>query len=104
MVSMRFLRIVAVVASATVVAMAPASATDLVVGTSSPGGSYFLMGGGLSTTITRDLPGINVSTRTTAGSTTNVRVLAQPDGGLQLGLANLGAVYDAVHAKGKFTD
>lgn len=80
----------------------PAAAIDLVIGTSSPGGSYFLMGGGLSTTITRDVPGINVSTRTTAGSTTNMRLLGQKDGGMQLGLANLGAVYDAVHAKGKF--
>ncbi|MDH3740383.1 MAG: TAXI family TRAP transporter solute-binding subunit [Hyphomicrobiales bacterium] len=81
---------------------APASAADLVLGTSSPGGSYFLIGGGLSTSITRDVDGIKLSTRTTAGSTTNMRMLSQPKGGLQLGLANLGAVYNAVTSTGKF--
>lgn len=79
-----------------------ASAANLVLGTSSPGGSYFLMGGGLSTAITRDLKGITLSTRTTAGSITNMRMLGQKNGGLDLGLANLGAVYNAVTATGKF--
>lgn len=79
-----------------------ATAENLVIGTSSPGGSYFLMGGGLSTAITRDLKGITLSTRTTAGSTTNMRMIGQEDGGIQLGLANLGAVYNAVTATGKF--
>jgi TRAP transporter TAXI family solute receptor len=79
-----------------------ASAQNLVLGTSSPGGSYFLIGGGLSTAITRDVTGINLSTRTTAGSTTNMRMLGQKDSGLDLGLANLGAVYNAVSATGKF--
>ena len=78
------------------------SAKNLVLGTSSPGGSYFLMGGGLSTAITRDVKGITLSTRTTAGSTTNMRMLSQKNGGLDLGLANLGAVYNAVTATGKF--
>jgi len=79
-----------------------AVAANLVLGTSSPGGSYFLMGGGLSTAITRDLDGIVLSTRTTAGSTTNMRMLGQKNGGLDLGMANLGAVYNAVTATGKF--
>ena len=79
-----------------------AAAENLVIGTSSPGGSYFLMGGGLSTAITRDLKGITLSTRTTAGSTTNMRMIGQENSGIQLGLANLGAVYNAVTATGKF--
>ncbi|MDA0231726.1 MAG: TAXI family TRAP transporter solute-binding subunit [Proteobacteria bacterium] len=79
-----------------------ASAENLVIGTSSPGGSYFLMGGGLSTAITRDVKGITLSTRTTAGSTTNLRMLGQKGSGIDLGLANLGAVYNAVTATGKF--
>ena len=79
-----------------------AAAQSLVIGTSSPGGSYFLMGGGLSTAITRDLEGITLSTRTTAGSTTNMRMLSREGGGLNLGLANLGAVYNAVTSTGKF--
>ena len=60
------------------------------------------MGGGLSTAITRDLEGITLSTRTTAGSTTNMRMLSREGGGLNLGLANLGAVYNAVTSTGKF--
>ena len=79
-----------------------ASAQNLVIGTSSPGGSYFLIGGGLSTAITRDVEKITLSTRTTAGSTTNMRMLSQKESGLDLGLANLGAVYNAVTATGKF--
>ena len=79
-----------------------AAAQSLIIGTSSPGGSYFLMGGGLSTAITRDLEGIILSTRTTAGSTTNMRMLSRKGGGLDLGLANLGAVYNAVTSTGKF--
>ncbi|MFL2669251.1 MAG: TAXI family TRAP transporter solute-binding subunit [Alphaproteobacteria bacterium] len=78
------------------------NAQNFVIGTSSPGGSYFLMGGGLSTAITRDVKGINLSTRTTAGSTTNMRILGKKKGGIDLGLANLGAVYNAVTATGKF--
>lgn len=90
-------------ASAAVLALAQtAAAQSLVIGTSSPGGSYFLMGGGLSTAITRDLEGITLSTRTTAGSTTNMRMLSREGGGLNLGLANLGAVYNAVTSTGKF--
>ena len=79
-----------------------ATADNLVIGTSSPGGSYFLIGGGLSTAITRDVKDITLSTRTTAGSTTNMRMLSQKESGLDLGLANLGAVYNAVTATGKF--
>ena len=90
-------------ASAAALALAQAAvAQSLVIGTSSPGGSYFLMGGGLSTAITRDLEGITLSTRTTAGSTTNMRMLSREGGGLNLGLANLGAVYNAVTSTGKF--
>ena len=97
-------RIVATMfASGAVLALAQgAAAQSLVIGTSSPGGSYFLMGGGLSTAVTRDLDGITLSTRTTAGSTTNMRMLSRQGGGLDLGLANLGAVYNAVTATGKF--
>ncbi len=92
-------------ASGAVLALAQgAAAQSLVIGTSSPGGSYFLMGGGLSTAVTRDLDGIILSTRTTAGSTTNMRMLSRQGGGLDLGLANLGAVYNAVTATGKFKD
>ena len=80
----------------------PAFAANYVIGTSSPGGSYFLIGGGLSTAVTRDIKGVTLSTRTTAGSTTNMRMLGQKDSGLDLGLANLGAVYNAVTATGKF--
>ena len=76
----------------------PAFAANYVIGTSSPGGSYFLIGGGLSTAVTRDIKGVTLSTRTTAGSTTNMRMLGQKDSGLDLGLANLGAVYNAVTA------
>ena len=91
------------IAFTTAFAMAQtATAANLVLGTSSPGGSYFLMGGGLSTAITRDVKGITLSTRTTAGSTTNMRMLGKKNGGLDLGLANLGAVYNAVTATGKF--
>lgn len=79
-----------------------ASADNLVIGTSSPGGSYFLIGGGLSTAITRDVKDVTLSTRTTAGSTTNMRMLGQKESGLDFGLANLGAVYNAVSATGKF--
>jgi TRAP transporter TAXI family solute receptor len=92
-----------VAATAAAVALSQtAIAQSLVLGTSSPGGSYFLMGGGLSTSITRDVKGITLSTRTTAGSTTNMRMLSQKNGGLNLGLANLGAVYNAVTSTGKF--
>ena len=80
----------------------PAFAANYVIGTSSPGGSYFLIGGGLSTAVTRDIKGVTLSTRTTAGSTTNMRMLGKKDSGLDLGLANLGAVYNAVTATGKF--
>ena len=81
-----------------------AAAANLVIGTSSPGGSYFLMGGGLSTAITRDVKGITLSTRTTAGSTTNLRLLGQPGGGIEIGMSNLAVVYNAVGGTGKFKD
>lgn len=81
---------------------APAGAVDLIIGTSSPGGSYFLMGGGLSVSITKNVKGVTLSTQTTAGSTTNMRLLAKQKRGIDLGLANLGAVYNAWTATGKF--
>ena len=95
--------VVATLASGAALALTQSAvAQSLVIGTSSPGGSYFLMGGGLSTAITRDVGGITLSTRTTAGSTANMRMLSRQGGGLDLGLANLGAVYNAVTATGKF--
>lgn len=79
-----------------------ASAEDLVMGTSSPGGSYFLMGGGLSTEVTKRIKGVTLSTQTTAGSTTNMRLISKDTRGIHLAFANLGAVYNAWTATGKF--
>ncbi len=100
--TMRHIFLAASCGAAALAAAGPGMAADLVIGTSSPGGSYFLIGGGLSTAITRDVKGIKLSTRTTAGSTTNMRMLSQAKGPLQFGLANLGAVYNAVTSTGKF--
>lgn len=73
---------------------------SLIIGTSSPGGSYFLMGGQLSTGINENLDGITATARTTGGSVENMRLIGT--GQINMGMANAAAVYNGVNATGPF--
>lgn len=82
-------------------AAAPALAADtVVIGTSSPGGSYFLMGGALATAVNERTDAIVVTARTTGGSVENMRLLATNQ--IDVGMSNAAAVYNAVRAAGPF--
>ncbi|MCF3934780.1 TAXI family TRAP transporter solute-binding subunit [Acuticoccus sp. M5D2P5] len=59
---------------------APAAlATDIVIGSSSPGGSYNLYAGGLAAYLTENVEGVDATARTTRGSVENVRLLDRGD-------------------------
>lgn len=51
------------------------AATDIVVGSSRPGGSYFLYTGGITTYLTERSKVVNATARTTRGSVENARLL-----------------------------
>ncbi|MGH7265276.1 MAG: TAXI family TRAP transporter solute-binding subunit [Candidatus Rokuibacteriota bacterium] len=53
----------------------PAAAADVVIGSSSVGGSYYLYAGGLATYLTKNAKGVQVTARTTRGSVENARLL-----------------------------
>ena len=92
---------VAALPLAALMAISPASAQEsLILGTSSPGGSYFLMGGALSTAVNENLDGIDATARTTGGSVENMRLIGT--GQINMGMANAAAVYNGVNATGPF--
>jgi uncharacterized protein len=65
----------------------PAKAADIVIGSSSVGGSYYLYAGGLASYLSENHPDINATARTTRGSVENARLLerAQIDFGFSNG-------------------
>lgn len=75
--------------------------TDVVLGTSSVGGSYYLYGGGLSAWANRGGP-LRVTARTTRGSVENARLLHNAQ--LQFGFANAGVLHQQRTGTGQFAN
>ena len=72
----------------------------LVIGTASPGGTYYDYGEGLARILTRDL-GIRVSTRPTEGPNENITLLE--NGEIQIGLITTGSGLQAWNGSGDWT-
>ncbi len=94
----------AAVAAGTMVfgATVHAQETNVIVGSSSVGGSYYLYAGGLSTFVNDHSDKLNATAQTTRGSVENVRLLDA--GRLQFGFANGGVVYEQKEGSGQFED
>ena len=72
----------------------------LVIGTASPGGTYYAYGEGLARILTRDL-GIRVSTRPTEGPNENITLLER--GEIQIGFVTTGSGLQAWNGSGDWT-
>src|SRR5690606_31521801 len=79
---------------------AGAQQTDVIIGSSSVGGSYYLYAGGLSTYLNDNSETLRATAQTTRGSVENVRLLDA--GRLQFGFANGGVVYEQKAGSGQF--
>lgn len=92
----------AAVAAGTIAAggAAQAQETDVIIGSSSVGGSYYLYAGGLSTYVNDHSDALNTTAQTTRGSVENARLLDA--GRLQFGFANGGVVYEQKKGTGQF--
>jgi uncharacterized protein len=77
-----------------------AANADLVVGTSTVGGSYYMYGGGLSSYINKNLKGINITSRTTQGSVENCRLITSK--AIDLAFINAVAVDERTRGLGSF--
>lgn len=75
---------------------------DVVIGSSSVGGSYYLYAGGLSTYLTEKNPKVKATARTTRGSVENVRLLDR--GTLDFGFANGTVIAQHKSGDGQFKD
>lgn len=75
---------------------------DVVIGSSSVGGSYYLYAGGLSTYLTEKNPKVKATARTTRGSVENVRLLDR--GTLDFGFANGTVIAQHKAGDGQFKD
>ncbi|MCC7427057.1 MAG: TAXI family TRAP transporter solute-binding subunit [Alphaproteobacteria bacterium] len=91
----------AAIALGTAAAMPAAAQTDVVLGTSSVGGSYYLYGGGLSSWTQRGGP-LRITARTTRGSVENARLLHT--GQMQFGFANAGVLHQQRAGEGQFAN
>lgn len=76
--------------------------TNIVIGSSSVGGSYYLYAGGLATFVNDNSDSLVATAQTTRGSVENARLLAS--GRLDFGFANGGVVYEQNAGKGQFVD
>jgi len=76
--------------------------TNVVLGSSSVGGSYYMYAGGLATFVNDNSDTLVVTAQTTRGSVENARLLAS--GRLDFGFANGGVVYEQNVGKGQFVD
>lgn len=74
--------------------------TNVVIGSSSVGGSYYLYAGGLSTFVNQNSDSLDTTAQTTRGSVENARLLAAKR--LDFGFANGGVVYEQNAGKGQF--
>jgi TRAP transporter TAXI family solute receptor len=72
----------------------------LIIGTASPGGTYYAYGDGLARILTRTL-GIRVSTRPTEGPNENIRLLE--NGEIQIGFITTGSGLQAWNGSGDWT-
>jgi uncharacterized protein len=72
----------------------------LVIGTASPGGTYYAYGEGLAQILTRDL-GIRISTRPTEGPNENITLLER--GEIQIGFVTTGSGLQAWNGSGDWT-
>jgi TRAP transporter TAXI family solute receptor len=77
-----------------------AADVDLVVGTSTVGGSYYMYGGGISSYINKNLKGFNITSRTTQGSVENCRLITSK--AIDLAFINAVAVDERVKGVGSF--
>jgi hypothetical protein len=75
---------------------------DLVVGTSSVGGSYYMYGGGISSYINKNLEGLNMTSRTTRGSVENCRLITSK--AIDLAFINAVAAYERTNGLGGFKE
>lgn len=64
----------------------------ITLGTSSPGGSYYLYGGGMSSYLNSNLDGVVITAQTTKGSNENTRLLGDR---LDIAFANGGATWNS---------
>lgn len=89
-------------AAALLLAMGPARAADVVIGSSAVGGSYNLYAGGLASYLTERNPNVQATARTTRGSVENVRLLDRA--ALDFGFANGTVVAQQRAGTGQFED
>jgi TRAP transporter TAXI family solute receptor len=72
----------------------------LALGTSSIGGTYYVIGGGMASIINKANPQLNINAEVTGGAFNNVVLLGQKK--IQLGLVTNDEVYMAWHGQGKY--
>lgn len=72
----------------------------LALGTSSIGGTYYVIGGGMASIINKANPLLNINAEVTGGAFNNMLLLGQKK--VQLGLVTNDEVYMAWHAQGKY--
>lgn len=96
--AMLLLVVVGVVGSAADVAAQPRQ--FLALGTSSIGGTYYVIGGGMASIINKANPQLNINAEVTGGAFNNVVLLGQKK--IQLGLVTNDEVYMAWHGQGKY--
>ncbi|MGQ0664447.1 MAG: TAXI family TRAP transporter solute-binding subunit [Pseudomonadota bacterium] len=76
------------------------SQTDVVIGSSSVGGSYYLYAGGLASFLNREKGALRATARTTRGSVENARLLATDQ--MEFALINAQVLYEQRTGSGQF--
>ena len=74
---------------------AEGSATRLTLGTSTSGGTYFVLGGGWAKVMGEHLSGVNISVQEGGGPATNIQLIQQ--GKMDLGFATVNVAYQGWH-------
>ncbi|MBC2854959.1 TAXI family TRAP transporter solute-binding subunit [Cetobacterium sp. 2A] len=73
----------------------------LAIGTSTPGGNYYLVGGGWSNVITNNSPDIEVTAEVTGGSTANLTMIQT--GKIDIGVTMGSTIIESIEAKEAWT-
>ncbi|MBI4184975.1 MAG: TAXI family TRAP transporter solute-binding subunit [Proteobacteria bacterium] len=92
----------ALAAAAVFTALPAVAATEIVIGSSSPGGSYYLYAGGLASYLNEKSKEVKATARTTRGSVENARLIARD--GLDTAFINAQVVHESRHGIGQFKD
>lgn len=97
---MRFVRTVALTLALALAGAAAAAAADIVIGSSSVGGSYYLYAGGLAAYLSKNAKSLQATARTTRGSVENARLLDRK--AIDFAFVNATVLYQQRHALEQF--